>query len=84
MSVLLLFEILGLFVNALAADDKYSLSKRNNLQQVIQIPLSNQKKKLKFLLHFWNLNQILHIFLKKMSLIAYVFPKLVTVKDAVS
>ena len=45
MSVLLLFEILGLFVNALAADDKYSLSKRNNLQQVIQIPLSNQKKK---------------------------------------
>ena len=65
MSVLLLFEILGLFVNALAADDKYSLSKRNNLQQVIQIPLSNQKKKIK----------VLAAFLKSKSNFTYFFKK---------
>ena len=33
-----------LFKHALTADDKYSLRKRDNLQQVIQIQLSNQKK----------------------------------------
>ena len=34
--------------------------------------------------NFWNLGQILHVSQKKMSLIAYVFPKLETAKDVVS
>ena len=33
-----------LFKHALTADDKYSLPKRDNLQQVIQIQLPNQEK----------------------------------------
>ena len=38
------YEILRLFVNALTADDKYSGSNMNNLQQQIQTPLSPKQK----------------------------------------
>ena len=37
MSLLVICEILGLFVNTLTADDKYSLFNRENLPQRIQI-----------------------------------------------
>ena len=50
-SVLVIFKILGLFVNTLTADDKYSLLNRNNLRQPIQMQLS-QKQKL-FFNFFW-------------------------------
>ena len=38
------YEILRLFVNALAADDKYSGSNMQNLPQQFQTPLSRQQK----------------------------------------
>ena len=53
---------LGLFVNTLTANDKYSLRDSQNLPQLIQMHLSNKKVFRNFLLHFWNLNQILNIF----------------------
>ena len=44
MSLLVLCKISLLFVNTLTADDKYSLRKRENLTQPIQI-LCSQKQK---------------------------------------
>ena len=38
-------KILGLFVNTLTADDKYSLVNRDNLMQHIQMQLSQKEKK---------------------------------------
>ena len=38
------YEILRLFVNALTADDKYSGSNMQNLQQQFQAPLSRKQK----------------------------------------
>ena len=43
MSVLVICEILGLFVNTLTADDKYFLSNSENLHQSIQMQLSKKK-----------------------------------------
>ena len=57
MSLLVLSEMLVLFVNTLTTDEKYSLRKRDNLQQAIQMQLSNQKN--------FNLNQTFNIFLKR-------------------
>ena len=37
-------KILGLFVNPLTADDKYSLFKRGNLLQHFQMQLSRKQK----------------------------------------
>ena len=42
--MLVLCKILGLFVNTLTADDKYSLLNRDNLTQPIQILLSQKQK----------------------------------------
>ena len=36
-----------------------------------------------FLLHFWNFHQIYNIVIKKMSLLAKVFPKLLIAKEVV-
>ena len=54
------YEILRLFVNALTADDKYSGSNIQNLQQHFQTPLSHKKKTfsgffIAFLKCTWNL-----------------------------
>ena len=40
----MIFKILGLFVNTLTADDKYSLLNRDNLTQSIQTLLSQKQK----------------------------------------
>ena len=40
----MIFKILGLFVNTLTADDKYSLLNRDNLTQSIQTLLSQKPK----------------------------------------
>ena len=53
-------EILRLFVNALTADDKYSGSNMQNLQQQFQTPLSQKQKTfsrffIAFLKCAWNL-----------------------------
>ena len=42
--MLVLCKILGLFVNTLTDDGKYSLLYRDNLTQQIQIPLSKKPK----------------------------------------
>ena len=44
----MIFEILGLFFNALIAQDKYSIPNRKDLPQLIQIQLSKKQK-----LFFW-------------------------------
>ena len=54
------YEILRLFVNALTADDQYSGSNMQNLQQQVQTPLSQKQKSLSgffiaFLKCAWNL-----------------------------
>ena len=46
--------------------------------------LKNKKHFLRFLLHLWNLHQILNIFKKKKIVIADVFPKLTTVQGLVT
>ena len=75
--MLVLWKVLGLFVNTLTDDDKYCLHYRENLTQPIQIPLSEKQKTFyqffsrysKSILNFKH-------FQKKMTLIAHVFPKL--------
>ena len=73
----MLCKILGLFVNTLTDEGKYSLLYRDNLTQEIQILLSQKPKTfsqlsseiLKHILNF-------ELFQKKMTLIADIFPKL--------
>ena len=65
-SLLLICKISRLFPNTLSADGKYSLFKRDNLTQPIQMQLSRKEKIfLNFFLHFWYLIEILNISKKK-------------------
>ena len=53
MSLLVIPQVLGLFVNKLTANDKYSLQNSENLWQPIQIQLpKKQKMFLDFSLYF--------------------------------
>ena len=59
-SLLVWYEILRLFVNALTADDKYSVSNMQNLPQQFQTPASQKQKIssgffIEFLKCAWNL-----------------------------
>ena len=74
-SVLVICKILGLFVNPFNAGYKYSLLERSNLLQHFQMPLSQKRKVCSesFFLHFLNLDSILYMLEKKMTLIADVF-----------
>ena len=66
MSPLVLDEILGVLVNTLTANGKYLVQDCENLRLPIQMQLSQKRKSvLNFLVHFWNLNQILNILKKK-------------------
>ena len=74
--MIVLSKILGLFVNTLTDDDKYSLLYRHNLTQQIQILLSQKPKtfsKLSSEILKPTLN--LNILKKKLTLIADVVPK---------
>ena len=84
MPLLMICEPVGLFLKILTVNDKCSLCNGENLHQPIQMELS-QKQKIffNFLLHFWNLHQILNILTKRMIVIAYVLCKLWTVKNVV-
>ena len=70
-------KVLKTFVKALTADNKYCLLKRDNLMQPVKMHLSQKQKRfseyscpfLKGTLNFEH-------FQKKMTLMAYVFPKL--------
>ena len=77
MSPLVISKILGVSVNTLSANNRYSVCSRENLPQTVQMQLS-KKLKLFFnlLLNFGILHQILNILKKKMIIIAYVFLKL--------
>ena len=83
-SLLMILKILGLFVNPLTADDKYSLLNRNNLLQHIQVHLS-QKWKIfsQFPLNFINWDSIFNISEKNIMLIPDVFLKVGTPKNVV-
>ena len=81
-SALVWYEILRLFFKALTADDKYSGRCMQSLPQQFQTSLSHKKKTFSdFLLHFRNVHEIWNILNKEMSLLAYLFPKLLMLED---
>ena len=72
------YEILRLFVNALTADDKYSGSNMQNLQQHFQTRLSQKQKTfsgffIAFLKCAWNLEH----FPKKDEYPSLIFPEII-------
>ena len=84
MCLLVIGEILGLFINRLTADDMHFLCNSENLQEPIQVQLSQSKKLFsEFFEGFLKFTFNFKYFLKKMSLIVYVFLKLQTGKDVV-
>ena len=87
-SLLMICKMLGLFLNVLTADDKYSLLSREILLQHIHLHLSQKWKIFSqfiylfiFFLHFRNLDSIFNIL--NMTLIADVFLNLRTPKNVV-
>ena len=73
-----------MFVKTLTADEKYSVPKKDNLTQPIQMQLSKKQKVfLNLFLDSSNLNQIFNILKKTIIIIAYIVPKLQTAKDVV-
>ena len=83
-SLLVLCKVLKMFVNILTTDDKRFLVNRDSLRQPINTQLSQKKNYfMNLFLQFWNLNKILKIFKKKMTLMADVFAKLRTPKNVV-
>ena len=77
-------KILGMFINTLTADEKYSVPKKDNLTQPIQMQLSKKQNVfLNLFLDSSNLDQIFNILKKMMIIIAYIVPKLQTAKDVV-
>ena len=82
--MLVLWKILGLFVNTLSEDDKYCLLYRDNLTQPIQILFSQKKKTFsKFFSAFLKSTLNFEHFQKKMTFIANVFPKLPSPKNVI-
>ena len=79
MSFFVICEIVGLFVETLTANDKYSLCNSKNLFKCNY--LRSKLFFLKFLLDFWIFDQVLNILKKKVTLRTYVFSKLQSVKD---
>ena len=84
-SLWLLCKVWGPFVNPLNPDHKYSLLSRGNLLQDFQMHLSEKPKTFCqfFFFQFGNLESILNIFKRKMTLIADVFLSLRTQKNVV-
>ena len=81
-SLLETLKFFSLFFNTLTADDKYSLISRDNWMQRIQKHLS-QKQNIfsEFFSAFFESALNFEHFQKKMTLMAYVFPKLPTTKN---
>ena len=57
---------------------------RNSQNDLKRNYLKNQRQFLAFLLHFWNLHEIFHIWKTRMSLMAEIFLKLLTRKYALT
>ena len=82
--MLVLWEILGLFVNTLSEDDKYCLLYSDNLTQPIQILFSQKQKTFsKFFSAFLKSTLNFEHFQKTMTFIANVFPKLPSPKNVI-
>ena len=75
-----------LFVNTLTSDDKYSLLNRDNLRKPIQIQLSQKQKTFSQFISVFFLSRLSFEYFqkKKMTLIAYAFPKLQTPTNVVN
>ena len=70
------------FVHTFIANDKYSLNSKDKRMQTIQMPLSQKENNFpEFFSSFFEFALNFENFQKKMSLMAYVFPKLPTTKD---
>ena len=83
--MLVLCKILGLFVNTLSEDDKYSLFYNDNLLQPIQILLSQKQKTFsQFCSGFLKSTLNFEHFEKKINLIADIFPRLPSTKIVIS
>ena len=82
--MLVLCKILRLFVNTLTDDDMYCLLYRDNLTQLIQIPLSQKQKSFsEFFSPFLKSTLNFEHFQKEMTVIADVFPKLLSPKKVI-
>ena len=82
--MLVLWKILGLFVNTFSEDDKYCLLYRDNLTQPIQKLLSKKQKTFsEFFSAFLKSTLNFEHFQKKMTFIANVFPKLPSPKNVI-
>ena len=79
------FEIIGVFVNTLTADDKFPVLDSVNLQFPIQMELSSKQKLFSevFIPFVESSSNFLNIFKKLMIVIVNPFSKLQTVKDLV-
>ena len=81
-SLLDTWKFLRPFLNTLTADDRYSFISKNKWMKTIQMHLSRKPKIFsEFFCAFFELVLNFEHFEKKMTLIAYVFPKLTTTKD---
>ena len=70
------------FLNTLTANEKYSLISKDKWMQTIQMHLSQKENTFsEFFSVFYESALSFEHFQKKMTLIAYVFPKLPTTKD---
>ena len=70
------------FLNTLTANDKYSFNGKDKWMQTIQMPLSQKENNFpEFFSSFFEFALNFENFQKKMSLMAYVFPKLPTTTD---
>ena len=84
MSLLLICEILGDFVNTLTADEKYSLPNSKTLRETTEMQLCKiQMTCSKFPAPFVKSSSNFKHFEKKMILIADIFPKLRSAKNVV-
>ena len=80
-SLLERWKFFSRFLNTLTAEDKYSLISRDNWMQTIQTHLSQKQNIFSELFSAFSESALnFEHFQKKMTLIAYVFPKLPTTK----
>ena len=76
------WKFIRTFLNTLTADDKYSLISRDKWMQTIQMDLSQKQDTFyEFFCAFFDSAFNFEHFQKKMTLISYVFVKLLTTKD---
>ena len=81
-SLLETWKFFSRFFNTFTTDDKYSFISRDNWMQTIQMHLSWKEKVFsEFFTAFFQFALNFEYFQKKMTLIAYVFPKLPTRKE---